>query len=155
MSNEDLTISTKNGIFNYRSTYFIFNQDSILLTSNKYEDYYFMPGGRVKFGETAQNALLREVEEEINIKLDTNQFRFAGIIENYFTLNGNKSHELNMCFHVTIEDPNGIPDTDDNGNIFSWVKLSKMNDIQVYPKILKEKAHLFKAGIHNLVNIDN
>ncbi|MBI5301367.1 MAG: NUDIX domain-containing protein [Chloroflexi bacterium] len=47
----------------------IINEDRVLLTRNRRNAYYFLPGGGVELGETLPDALQREVREETGIEI--------------------------------------------------------------------------------------
>lgn len=66
----DLTFHTPKGRFNYRVGAVILRDDKILLMYNDREKLYYTPGGRVKFGETTEEAVLREVREELSIEME-------------------------------------------------------------------------------------
>ena len=63
--NLDLTLKTREGYFNYRVAGVIIKDDKILAQRNTKTNEYYLPGGRVVFGETSEEALLREIEEEL------------------------------------------------------------------------------------------
>ena len=63
----DLTLKTKEGYFNYRVAAVIVNDGKILAQRNTKTNEYYLPGGRVTFGETSEEALLREIKEELKI----------------------------------------------------------------------------------------
>ena len=54
--------------FNYRVCAIILSGNKILAMHDERSPYYYLPGGRVRMGETAEHAVVREVEEELNIK---------------------------------------------------------------------------------------
>lgn len=58
----------------------ILNKDKILLCKKKGKKYYFLPGGHVEFGESAEQALGRELKEELNIQ--TEIIDYIGTVEN-------------------------------------------------------------------------
>jgi len=41
----------------------------ILVCWHKLKKYYFFPGGHLDFGETAESALIRELKEELDIRI--------------------------------------------------------------------------------------
>lgn len=67
---QTLQIAVKALIFNNKGQILIIhksNQDEV--NPNDYD----IPWGRMQFGETAQEALCREIKEEVNIEIDTPQ----------------------------------------------------------------------------------
>lgn len=48
---------------------------NILVCKRKDKDYYFLPGGHIEFGESAENALKREIKEELNLEIINLNFR--------------------------------------------------------------------------------
>lgn len=58
----------------------IFNRSNELLTVRKKgSGYYQLPGGKVENKERPLDALLRELQEELNLRLSETHFRFLGI----------------------------------------------------------------------------
>jgi ADP-ribose pyrophosphatase YjhB (NUDIX family) len=68
MSNiKDITFKIENNKFNYRVCAIIINDNKILALKDEVSPYYYLPGGRVQIGETAEEALLREIKEELEV----------------------------------------------------------------------------------------
>jgi len=68
MSNiKDITFKIENNKFNYRACAIIINDNKILALKDEVSPYYYLPGGRVQIGETAEEALLREIKEELEV----------------------------------------------------------------------------------------
>ncbi|MGB3299019.1 MAG: NUDIX domain-containing protein [Phormidesmis sp.] len=59
-------------------------------------------GGGIEFGETSQNALMREFKEEIQAKLT--DIEYITCLDNIFTFNGKPKHELIQLFRVRFVD---------------------------------------------------
>jgi 8-oxo-dGTP diphosphatase len=53
----------------------------ILLTKSYGKDKYYIPGGKRELGETDEQALLREIEEELTVRIDQLTLQFIGIFE--------------------------------------------------------------------------
>ena len=65
----DISYTTANRKFNYRVCAVIINNGMILSMQDERSPYYYLPGGRVKLGETGENAVIREIREELNTRL--------------------------------------------------------------------------------------
>lgn len=94
----DLTFSVKQGIFNYRVGAVIIHDGKLLLMKNDEEPYYYTVGGRVRFNETTEETVLREVREEIGIDLEIDRFLFFQ--EQFFDgkVTGTHVHELGVYY---------------------------------------------------------
>ncbi len=53
----------------------------LLCTRSKGKDTYYIPGGKREAGETDQEALLREIKEELEVDLDAGTLAFFGQFE--------------------------------------------------------------------------
>ena len=50
----------------------------ILSTRSKNKDAWYIPGGKREVGESDQEALIREVKEELTVDLSTNTIKYLG-----------------------------------------------------------------------------
>lgn len=53
----------------------------VLSTRSHGKDRYYFPGGKREAGETDQQTLLREIEEELTVALDPTSLAYAGTFE--------------------------------------------------------------------------
>ena len=60
----DICFETGNEKFNYRVCAIMISAGKVLAMQDDRSPYYYLPGGRVAIGETAENAVIREVQEE-------------------------------------------------------------------------------------------
>ena len=70
--------------------------------SVKQETFYGPPGGGIEFGERAEDAVRREMVEELGVAL--RDLRLLGVLENIFTYEGESGHEITFVFEATLED---------------------------------------------------
>ena len=61
----DISYKTEGEKFNYRVCALMISDGRILAMRDERSPYFYLPGGRVKLGETAEAAVLREVWEEL------------------------------------------------------------------------------------------
>ena len=68
----------------------------------KQEDFGRIIGGKIEFGETAESALRREFQEELNTDLEN--LSFIKIVENIFIYNGQHGHEIIFVYKGNLAD---------------------------------------------------
>nr|WP_315026315.1 NUDIX domain-containing protein [uncultured Chryseobacterium sp.] len=54
---------------------------SILSTKSYGKDKYYIPGGKREIGETDEQALIREIKEELSVDIDQNTITYIGTFE--------------------------------------------------------------------------
>lgn len=54
----------------------VVKNNKLLLAYSRNKEAWYLPGGKVDEGETAQEALIREIVEELNIVLDINRLNY-------------------------------------------------------------------------------
>lgn len=141
----DVAFKFDNQKFNYRVCALIICNGKILAMHDDRSPYYYLPGGRVSIGETAENALVREIQEELGITpkivrpLWLNQAFFTEDVDNL------NYHELCIYFLVDITDTSLLK----RGNTFSskeghrihsfeWLEFERLKDEYFYPLFLKK-----------------
>ncbi len=55
--------------------------NSILLAKSHRKDKYYIPGGKREIGENDEEALIREIREELSVIIDKNTLNFIGVFE--------------------------------------------------------------------------
>lgn len=140
----DITWITGREKFNYRVCAVLISDGKILAMHDERSPYYYLPGGRVRLGETAEDAVVREVREELEIS--------AGIIrplwlnQAFFTedVDGLRYHELCLYFlmdatgtdlvrrgeRFTVRERHHTLD-------FEWLPFERLRSEYFYPAFLK------------------
>ena len=99
----DLTLPIEDGYFNLRVGAIIRQNGRFLMVRSEGHPYYYSVGGRIRFGETAEQAVLREVEEETGVRLAIDRLGF--VEENYYYGDsawnqGRLIYELDFYFYM-------------------------------------------------------
>jgi ADP-ribose pyrophosphatase YjhB (NUDIX family) len=129
--------------FNLRTAAIITRGDSVLLCTVPGAGCWFLPGGRVRFGEATDRALARELAEELGHQLPPG--RLVLVMENIYTDRWLR-HEIGMYYHQ--EWPDSLAADDIHGGSepadeFRWVKISELETAGFQPAgIIGLLAHL-------------
>ena len=141
----DISFTFGNDKFNYRVCAMIIYDGKILAMHDDRSPYYYLPGGRVEIGETAENAVIREVQEELGVTAKI--VRPLWLNQAFFTEDVNKLdyHELCIYFLMDIEDTDllarGKQFTSNEGqrtHTFEWLEFDRLQDEYFYPLFLKK-----------------
>ena len=102
---EDMCVACGDGLLNIRVGAIIQKGDRILMVGNEQVDYLYSVGGRLKFGETAEEAVIREVLEETGTKMEIDRLGF--VQENYFygdtpSRLGKLIYEISLYFYMRV-----------------------------------------------------
>ena len=105
----------------------------VLLCKNIKHGYYFLPGGHVEFGETAESALAREFREEaaVDVKCDG----VALVAEHLFDRKKGPCHEVNVVFHVELHEKE--LKSREPKIAFEWADLAEIGERDLRPNCIK------------------
>lgn len=153
----DCCFTTEHQWFRYRAGAIIIENDCILFAGNEREDYLYSIGGGVHHGETAEEAVLREVFEETGIHYEIN--RLAVIHENFFnenkgTLSGLECHEISFYF---LMKPRGTQVLHSNSTTHGvkeemhWIPIAELGQYKAFPSFMKDYLRRPHNGIEHIV----
>lgn len=142
----DISYISGNNKFNYRVCAVITEGGRLLAMHDERSPYYYLPGGRVKLNETAEEAVLREVREELGIEaaivrpLWLNQAFFNEDVDKlnyhelciYFLMDVSKTDLLKRGDRFTLREREHTHD-------FEWLEFARLRGEYFYPVFLKEK----------------
>ena len=139
---QDMCVPCGDGILNIRVGAIIMKNGKILMVGNERSDYLYSVGGRIKFGETAEEAVVREVLEETGVRMEIDRLGF--VHENYFYGDGPSNlgkliYEISFYFYMKV--PSGFEPVcnsfteDDSREFLRWVMTDE--NIRMYPTFFR------------------
>jgi len=122
----------------------------ILLCHGKKSRLTYLPGGHIEFGETARQALVREMSEESGRQSKAG--RFLGCCEHTFIQDGKPHAEINLVFELAVEgvSPQERVEAAEDWIGFRWHPLDTLAAAHFEPAELgRQLAHwLSHPGAH-------
>ena len=96
----DLCVPCGGGLVNLRVGAIILKDGKLLMAGNRlHPEYLYSVGGRIKFGETAEEAVVREVFEETGVRMAVERLGF--VHENYF-YGDMKSNQGKLIYEIAF-----------------------------------------------------
>jgi ADP-ribose pyrophosphatase YjhB (NUDIX family) len=155
----DISFKTCEGRFNYRVAGIIIHDNKLLVMKDEHSAYYYLPGGRVAMKELSEDAIVREIKEELNAEVKVN--RILWVNENFFYEEYCDENFHEICFYYLIDlTDNELLDKGDefifkeNGeyiHAFYWKDINKITDLNIYPLFIKNKILQLPKVIEHLV----
>ena len=155
----DARIKTEEGRLKLRVTGIIINDNKVLI-----EIYdgkvYCLPGGTINMNETSEDAIIRELKEEID-----KDFIIDSLVsineEFYVNYKDEKTHCVNFYYKMkfkNIDDVNSIDlerVENDHGTIlqhhYKWVDLKDLDNIKLVPVEIKKEIISGEFNIHHII----
>ena len=144
---KDMTVPCADGLINLRVGAIILKDGKFLMVGNDREDYLYSVGGRIQFGETSEQAVIREVEEETGVHMEIDRLGFVS--EVYFYSDapahpGKTVYEISFLYYMKVpEDFSPVSEDFLEGESTEhlwWVSAD--DDVTMYPEFFKtELSH--------------
>ena len=142
--------------FGYRVAGVLLNKGKVLLSTDDQVDFWVLPGGGVKPFESSEEAIKREFQEEIGVKIEV--VRLLWIIGNSFIFDNIKVHGIGLDFLVNpiewnekltremfygFEDDFKVIGTryehlEDLKLTFRWFDIAELDTVTIKPKVYHE-----------------
>ena len=146
---DSIKMKTNDYNFKFRVSGLVIRNNKLLLVDMDNSGFLCLPGGYVELGETTEEAVKRELVEEIGKKVIIK--KYLGVVENYFINKFSKKiHEISFYYtmdfvdNVLEQNDFTLIENDKGHNIkldFKWINLNEIDKIDIRPKFLKD---LFK-----------
>ncbi len=150
----DITFDTSEGRFNYRVCAILLQGERLLAMHDERSPYYYLPGGRVRMGERAEDAVLREVREELGIEARIK--RPLWLSQAFFTEDVDRIgfHEMCLYFLLDASETNLLLRGDRfrgperrHVHDFKWLPFARLKDEYFYPLFLKTEIYHLPEGL--------
>ena len=119
------------------------NRERVLLFNVIGWDWWALPGGRVEMLEKSDEALKREMQEEISTNVKVR--RLVWVIENTFKPHETAYHEIGMYYLMDIPDDSIVFGAEEHscqdGPVkvrFRWFPLAEIERLELRPSFLKK-----------------
>ena len=134
MTQQDFRTTVGDTVFGVRAAALILQNGKLLVTKDKGK--YYTIGGAIQVNESTEDAVVREVKEELGVKAQAGQPAF--VVENRFEQDGVSYH--NIEFHYLVDLLEEAPLTmqeDEKMQPCEWIDLDRLEGINLVPAFLK------------------
>lgn len=148
--------------FNFRVAGIAIANNQVLLHRLDTDDFWTFPGGRVELGETSQEALVRELKEELNA--DVEIVRLLWLVENFFEYNKQQYHEI--AFYYLMQFSKQSPYLNKNSSFsgiepdisleFKWFPIDSnvLKTLPLLPSFLQESLNNLPSSVEHIIQRD-
>lgn len=160
MQTYDCGFTKENNWFRYRAAAIIIENDCVLFAGNELENYYYSVGGGVHMGESAEDAVKREVFEETGIEYEVDHL--AIIHENFFDEHSGKLAGLNcheICFYFMMK-PRGTQELQSKSitsgveEKMYWLPIKDLEKYHAFPSFMKDYLSREHVGVEHIITDD-
>ena len=155
----DTTFKTDDGVFNYRVGAIILDGTKVLMAYDSRHEQYYSVGGRVHFGESSRQAVLREVYEETGVRAEIDRLGF--IHESFFEIDGMPFHELAFFYYIKPFNYEEIDfeavKCDGENEKILWVDLKDkdiIEDKMFFPEFFKNELLTDSREIKHIITVE-
>lgn len=155
----DCGFTHENNWFRYRAAALIIENECLLFVGNEKENYYYSVGGGVHMGETAKDAVIREVYEETGVNYEID--RLAIIHENFFNqhsggLKGLNCHEICFYFLMKSKGSQKLKNkmTQDSKEELYWLPINKLDKYNTFPNFFKDYFNMTHSEVVHIITDD-
>lgn len=146
--------------FNFRVSAIILDQSgkNVLIHQIKNRDFWLLPGGRVEMMESTQDAIIRELREELDI--GSFDVKLAMISEDFFGFSGKVYDELGFVYVVKLGEDSPLlskkgifEGIEGEKYLFKWHEISKIKELDFRPSFYVEEIENINKleGVRHLI----
>ncbi len=146
--------------FSYRTVAVCLHDGYVFAEQADHEDFWSLPGGRVAVSETAEEAVRREMREELG--LEPRIERLLWVVENLFTHEGRAGHEIGLYYLVSFDAEAEVYDRSRNLRCLdvpelrlAWLPVVSLEETRLVPRFLRTHLRALPATVAHIVNRDD
>ena len=155
----DILFKTDDYVFSYRVAGICIQNGKVLLQKPTNDTAYAFPGGHVELGETNEQTLIREYQEEISVDISVGDLKWVGEI--FFPWGNKACHQICLYYMVDIKALNipfegmFIGKERIEGRKFDlefhWIPIEDLKNIEVYPTNVIELMNHINEGVQHFI----
>lgn len=146
----DFRTTVEKQVFGVRVSALIIKDEQIYLAKSP-QDQYYLVGGVILVNEETEEAIKREVKEELGIDVLVNQLAF--VVENHFNLENKQYHQIEFLYRVTPQSQlNTTIIEDSQERTCHWVLLDDLDKIDLNPAFLKEELANWQGQVKHIIH---
>lgn len=146
-------------VIRLRAAAIITRADQVLLHRAEGDLFWALPGGGIEPGESAAQALVREMQEELGLAVVPGAL--ACVVENFFAYAGVAFHETGLYLHATPEpgsvlDRSAGPYQGAEGHRaleFAWFARAAVADLDLRPDFLRGALKTLGQDGHRVLHV--
>jgi 8-oxo-dGTP pyrophosphatase MutT (NUDIX family) len=119
----------------------LIRNNKVLMAKNYDFDKYFIPGGKIEKNENEEEALIREIKEELNVDLVEDSINYFGTFEDVASTHPNSTVQVKLYFGEISGElkPNSeVEKLSWFGKSDDWEKLGSVAKTKIMPALVKE-----------------
>ncbi len=128
-------ISSNKTKFNFRVACIVERDGQVLLHKQKKDDFWNLIGGRLKYCETCEEAIRRELKEEIGCECKS--AKILRVCENFFEFKGTRFHEMLVIFGMELLGDIKKENIEEKIEI-KWFSKQELESIKIKPEFAKK-----------------
>jgi len=155
----DISLRTGEGRFNYRVAGLLIDKSRLLIMTDEQSQHYFIPGGRVLINELSEDAIIREIREELNIEVKVN--RMLWVSEEFFHEDYYNEQFHEICFYYLLDlvdkklmskGNKFLIEEGKHSNTFMWVEIENISELDLRPDFVKNNISKLPREIKHMVS---
>lgn len=119
-------------------------------------DFWLLPGGRVEMMEDTENAIIREMQEELGVKIQID--RLVSITESFFDMKDKTYHELGFNYLLKLPENSRLlqmqgefAGVEGEKYRYKWLDKELLNEIDFKPNYMVPVLQDIPQGVIHII----